>query len=313
MSKKNTVSHDYMSDNAHFADVFNYYVYDGKQVIRPDELEEMDPTEEAVIKKLETIVTKNRIRDILKGVTIKTDGRITYAVLGIENQSDVHYGMPVRNSLYDALDYAAQVADIAKDNRRRKVTETSAEFLSGFMKEDRIRPVITLVMNWSDKRWDGPLTLSEMMEDVDERLKPFINDYRMNLIDPHSIDDFEKFRTELGDVLEFIRRQNRNEDLREMIEKKGPEWSLDAQSVNVINMFTGVGFSTDVKEGERIVMCKAIDEMMQESEKKGAELVNKLNVILLNTGRLDDLKKATEDPNYQKELIKELVDNCKKE
>ena len=60
-------------------------------------------------------------------------------------------------------------------------------------------------------------------------------------------------------------------------------------------------------------MCKAIDEMMQESEKKGAELVNKLNVILLNTGRLDDLKKATEDPNYQKELIKELVDNCKKE
>ncbi len=60
-------------------------------------------------------------------------------------------------------------------------------------------------------------------------------------------------------------------------------------------------------------MCKAIDEMMQESEKKGAELVNKLNVILLDTGRLDDLKKAAEDPNYQKELIKELVDNCKKE
>ena len=60
-------------------------------------------------------------------------------------------------------------------------------------------------------------------------------------------------------------------------------------------------------------MCKAIDEMMQESEKKGAELVNKLNVILLDTGRLDDLKKAAEDPNYQKELIKELVDNYKKE
>ena len=60
-------------------------------------------------------------------------------------------------------------------------------------------------------------------------------------------------------------------------------------------------------------MCKAIDEMMPESEKKGAELVNKLNVILLDTGRLDDLKKAAEDPNYQKELIKELVHNCKKE
>ena len=78
--------------------------------------------------------------------------------------------------------------------------------------------------------------------------------------------------------------------------------------MNVINTFTGVGFSTDVKEGERIVMCKAIDEMMQESEKKGAELVNKLIVILMDAGRLDDLKKAAEDPEYQRKLIDELVE-----
>lgn len=58
-------------------------------------------------------------------------------------------------------------------------------------------------------------------------------------------------------------------------------------------------------------MCKAtqalIDEGMEKGMEKGTSLINQLNDILLETNRLDDLKRATKDPEYQKKLIEELV------
>ena len=65
--------------------------------------------------------------------------------------------------------------------------------------------MITLTITLSDSRWDGPLKLSEMLEDTDLRIKKYINDYELLLIDPHRIDDFDKFDTALGDLLEFIK------------------------------------------------------------------------------------------------------------
>ena len=72
MSNKNTVSHDYMSDNGHFADAINYFVYDGRQVIHPDDLVEEDVIEEIIIKKFDNLITSQKIRDIAKGATIKS-------------------------------------------------------------------------------------------------------------------------------------------------------------------------------------------------------------------------------------------------
>ena len=41
------------------------------------------------------------------------DDEAAYILLGSENQTDIHYAMPVRNIIYDALQYGKQVADIA--------------------------------------------------------------------------------------------------------------------------------------------------------------------------------------------------------
>ncbi len=54
-------------------------------------------------------------------------------------------------------------------------------------------------------------------------------------------------------------------------------------------------------------MCKATQALIDE----GVDLVNELNSILLEAGRLDDLKRATKDPKYQKMLIDELITNKK--
>ena len=41
------------------------------------------------------------------------DDHAAYILLGIENQQKVHYAMPVRNMLYDALQYDKQVKAVS--------------------------------------------------------------------------------------------------------------------------------------------------------------------------------------------------------
>ena len=158
-----------MRRNAVFADAFNYLLYDGRAVINPHNLKEIDPTEIALPfgardgkenrkQKEETV---QKYCDLLKSAVIMEDGKTAYVLLGIENQTDIHYAMPVKNAIYDALQYGRQVSDIAARHRadRKKHSETEkkvsgGEYLSGVYKEDRLTPVITLVIHFGAKEWD---------------------------------------------------------------------------------------------------------------------------------------------------------------
>ena len=69
--------------------------------------------------------------------------------------------------IYDALQYGRQVADIATKHRKsgdNSKGHTKGEYLSGFYKEDRLKPVITLVVHFGADEWNAPLSLHEMME-----------------------------------------------------------------------------------------------------------------------------------------------------
>lgn len=66
-------------------------MYDGEQKIRPEQLRELDTTEIAIL--------LNEYRALLKSATIMEDGEAAYVLLGIENQTEVHYAMPARNML----------------------------------------------------------------------------------------------------------------------------------------------------------------------------------------------------------------------
>ena len=45
MGKEDTAMKAYMSQNRVFADIFNFYLYQGEQVIVPEQLREMDSAE----------------------------------------------------------------------------------------------------------------------------------------------------------------------------------------------------------------------------------------------------------------------------
>ncbi|WP_185752436.1 Rpn family recombination-promoting nuclease/putative transposase [Butyrivibrio sp. AE2032] len=305
MGIKDDVSNSYMSDNEHFADAFNYFIYGGEQVIKPEDLAPANAVETAVIGKLEKMVTAKKTRDVIKNVTIKHGDNITYVLLGIENQSDIHYAMPVRNMLYDALNYDSQVKEEKKRVKESDQKLESAEYLSGLTKESRINPVITLVINWSNKRWDGPRKLSDMFPKTDSKVLEFVNDYELKLIDPYDINDFEKFSTRLGDVLEFIKYQDDREYYLRAKKEKGEGWLLDVDSINVINTFTDTTISTDLAEGGLVNMCKATEVFVEQGIIKGRHDINMLNTWLFDLDRVEDVKKAAIDPSVMEALIQE--------
>jgi hypothetical protein len=60
-------------------------------------------------------------------------------------------------------------------------------------------------------------------------------------------------------------------------------------------------------EGEKTNMCKAWEDHKKSGEKEGMERLNKLNSILLAQNRIDDLKRSTNDEQFQEKLLDELV------
>lgn len=54
---------------------------------------------------------------------VKTDGEVEYVLYGAESQAKIHYAMPVRNNLYDALEYAGQVEAVSRAHKREMEQE----------------------------------------------------------------------------------------------------------------------------------------------------------------------------------------------
>ena len=222
MSKKDTVTKAFMRENTVFADAFNYLIFGGKQVIQPEHLQELDTTELIQLtvkgKKLQNEAVQ-KYRDILKAAVIMEDENADYLMLGIENQTEVHYAMPVRNMIYDALQYGNQVSAIAAQHTKEKNAATPAEFISGFHKSDKLRPVITLVVHFGADPWDGATSLHEMMDLPREEMRAFIQDYKIHLIDPAAIEpeELEKFSSSLREVLGCIKYSNDKEKLSSFI------------------------------------------------------------------------------------------------
>ena len=269
MGKKNTITKDYMSVPEHFADCFNHYLYGGKQVIKPEQLKPCDSTELTVIPKDDTVETAEKYRDVLKQCIIMQDDRATYLLLGIENQSDIHYALPVKTMNYDALNYAKQVADIAREHRQKKDMKDSGEYLSGFTKQDKLKPIIGLTVYFGAKAWDGPRSLKEMFEEIDDSIMKYVEDYKVHLLVPSEIEDFDKFATDFGKVMKYIAVSEDKEALAKLQEDVAFQ-SVDADAVRLLNVCTNSNIK--VTEGEsKVDMCGGLKALLEEKESEGLE------------------------------------------
>lgn len=262
-----------MSNNNVFADAFNFLIYDGEEVIKPENLKTLDTSVLSVpFGSDNTKSPVQKIRDLLKSAEIKEDGENIYLILGLENQSEIHYAMPVRNMLYDVLEYTRQVENTAKTHRKLKEYKgvNAGEFLSGFYKNDELIPVITLVIYFGLDEWTAPRSIFNMFKIKNKKILSFVNDYRINLIAPYELDDkkAEKLHSNLKEVLLYIKNSNDKEKLRDLVQNDKKFSRLERDAVYVINAFTNSNLKIDENQ-EVFDMCKALLDIKEEGRLEG--------------------------------------------
>ena len=269
MGRIDTETKAFMSDPSRFADAFNYLIYDGQPVIRPENLKPLDTTEITIPYGNNARVPEQKYRDVLKLLSVMRDHEAIYAVLGVENQTNVNYAMPVKNMHYDASNYAQQVL-AAKKSYGKEDRLTREEFLSGFRKGDKLMPVITLVIYFGASEWDGPICIHDMMNTNNKRLLSFVPDYRINLIAPAQVpdEDFEKFSTDFRDVLQFIKCSKNEEEIDRLTEGNERFSRMNPETAELINLITDSKLKLTVEEGT-VNMCQAIQQKMERSEAAG--------------------------------------------
>lgn len=251
-----------------FADAFNYFIYGGEKVIDPNTLKEQNTTETDVARTAAgAILATEKIRDVKKLLTIMSDGKCSYILLAIENQSDKHRAMPVKVLRSDSLTYAQQVRRKTREHSKAKEMKSSVDLLSGWLEEDRLTPIITLVIYFGADEWDVPTSLHEMMDIKDDAILRYVPDYKINLIAPASIpdEDFVKFHSELGQVLKFIKHSLNDEDMEKCVADDPTYRDLSPSVRDLLNTVTGANF--EIIEGEeRFNMCEAIEAMKEKSK-----------------------------------------------
>ena len=245
-------------------------------------------------------------RDILKSASIKTHQSVVYVLLGIENQTNVHYAMPVRNMIYDALQYGRQVTEIASAHKHAHTAKISrAEYLSGFYKTDKLIPVITLVLYFNTNAWDGPLSLFDMMDsDIQKHdYAKYIQNYHLHLIEPSKIsdEDLNKFDSSLREVLGCIKYAKDKNKLADFIHNN-PRMNIEVEAARVLEVITHTHIKREeVDDMGNVNMCKAIQEMIQDGRDEGRV---QLLVTLIQSGDIS-LQRAAALMNMTPEEFQE--------
>ena len=271
---------------------------------------------------------------LMRDVKMQLRSGTVLQVLAVESQSYINYGMPVRIMGYDAAEYNRQM----KEHRQRvsvlwKQVESSgqydtlaipvtyAEYMSGILKTDRLHPVYTICLYSGSKTWDGPRTLSDMMEFRVEKdpLKEYFADYPTNLFCVNEQEEFECFHTELR---ELLRAMNYRKDKRKFLslEKDERYAHLSKETWEAIATMTGRSFfeenreiykSQNENQREEYDMCQALREIREDFFNEGkAEGREEGHQAGIKEGREEEreagIRRLIED-NLEEKKTKEII------
>ncbi|MDO4289581.1 MAG: Rpn family recombination-promoting nuclease/putative transposase [Eubacterium sp.] len=284
MGKEDSVLKQFFKDNNRFADLFNQTLFKGKPVIDPRKLTDMDTTQAEIIPLKagsEKVIQKSR--DVAK----LYNNEIELVILGLEHQHQVHYAMPARVMLYDALTYEGQYKEIAKEHRRQRDL-TPKEWLSQFSKTDKLMPVVTLVVYYGRDPWDGPKDLRDMFSATGP-FKDLAGNYPMNLIEVNAIKDVEAYEDDLMALFAFVKYQKDQKSLEQLIAAHKQYFSSVSREIyatirNVVDMHDMDGYIKNENEEGKINMCEALRQIREDGirigEKRGIALGEKRGIAL---------------------------------
>jgi len=153
----------YFDDRARYADLINGFIFCGEQVVSEEDVQEMDSNVTGVFGRLRNRFMVQKYRDCVRKIVFDTG----FAIVGIENQDQVHYAMPVRIMLEDAAGYDRQLRHIRK--RHRQVRDLrSFEDIDCFRTD--LREVFGFIKHSNDKNreWEFAFQNEETFQCLDE-------------------------------------------------------------------------------------------------------------------------------------------------
>ena len=168
-------------------------------------------------------------------------------IIGVEHQSTFDKNMIFRILNYDATTYINQV-------------ESKKE----------VYPVGSFVFYTGDEEWKLPETLKETLKNIPSEMEPYINDWKLPVVDLKTMDARKLMNRRLRDVVEISQSMfaGSYDGLRE-------NRKIETESFMMAATFTCTNIRReDLPEGNEINMCKAMDQLFQRMRDEG-----KLNTL----------------------------------
>lgn len=269
----NSTVNRYLSDNERYADLINGFEFGGEQVISADDLTDADT--QVFTPFFASAIRKGRKRKKIKyrDLIRKAAFGVNFMVIGIENQEEVHYLMPLRVMSYDAGEYERQASIIRKQVRKTKKIKSS-EFLSGFTKESRLHPCVTYALYYGDN-WDGAKELHDILDftNIPEPLMKLVNNYKIHLIEIKKLQNTDVFHTDLRQVFDFIRYSKDKTKLKTLVQSDSAYSHLDEDAYDMAALYTNttelIKLKAHHQKGDNVDMCQAIKEWLADERAEG--------------------------------------------
>lgn len=250
MAEKDTISKTLESYPDVFADIINGFLFDGEQVVQPDEL---TPADIASQYKADGKILSQE-RDVSK-YWLGTNRFNIVAVFGLENQSGLDKFMAMRVMNYDGSMYRKQL-----NNKQAKADDGC------------YCPVITLVLYFGDRPWNYPNNLHACL-DIPEKLKPYVSDYRINLLDMHHLTqgDVVKFRSDFKHIAAFYAARNES---HEYVPTDAEKLNHPYEISDFFRVFRKddrliTAYNEIVQTKEEMTMCELFDQIEARGEARG--------------------------------------------
>ena len=307
--KSDLILKNFWRDNDRFADLFNACVFNGKQILKPEDLTEVDTDISSLIKFNGHAETIQKVLDVVK----KTAYGVDFVILGIENQQKIHYAMPLRHMIGDAFSYLKEYNELAAQNKKEKNLENSDEFLSELRKTDRLHAVMTICVYYGEKEWDGPRSLLDMLT-IPEEWKSLVSDYKFNLIELRKSEHLKFHNPDVKTIFNISRFiYDKEYDKLNNIYK---EQTISTELAMVIGTITETQKLIDdalksEKKGEQLNMCKALEELEERGRQRG-EIQIKILQIQKKIKKNKQLSQIADEIEEDEENIKDLYELIKK-
>ena len=133
--------------------------------------------------------------------------------------------------------------------------------------KQEIYPVGSFVFYTGDKEWKSPETLKETLKNIPPEMEPYINDWRLPVVELKTMDARKLTNQRLKEVVEISQSMFAG-NYDELSENR----KIETENFMMAATFTRTKIKReDLPEGDEINMCEAMDRLFQKFEDQGIE------------------------------------------